>query len=181
MFVDYYSVLEIEPTAAIEEIKSGFKREALKWHPDRNLGVDTTQKMQLINEAYLILKDTEARNKFDYQYQRFKQYQREKEQTNRQQHYQKHQENKEQQYKKERTEKTNTKTDFDIDDEVLKKWMSNARRQAEELSKQTIEGLKGMTKAGVHEGAKAMGSVFVYQIILSLIVPIFIILSKSCN
>ena len=61
MFIDYYEVLEIKSTASIEEVKAAFKMQALKWHPDRNLGVDTTLRMQLINEAYLILKDVEAR------------------------------------------------------------------------------------------------------------------------
>jgi hypothetical protein len=59
--------------------------------------------------------------------------------------------------------------------------MANAKRQAVELAKQTIEDLKGMTKAGVKEGAKAMGGAFVSQIILSIIILIIIGISKSCN
>ena len=42
MFVDYYAVLEIEITATSEEIKAAFKKQALKWHPDKNQGKDTT-------------------------------------------------------------------------------------------------------------------------------------------
>lgn len=74
MFVDYYSVLEIDEGATLDEIKIAFRKQAIKWHPDRNQGKDTTVKMQLINEAYLILKDTEARDRFDTEYQRFKAY-----------------------------------------------------------------------------------------------------------
>ena len=59
--------------------------------------------------------------------------------------------------------------------------MSNARRQAVDLAKRTIEELKGMTKTGVKEGAKAMGNAFVYQIILSITIIIIIALCKSCN
>ncbi|MBX2893552.1 MAG: DnaJ domain-containing protein [Saprospiraceae bacterium] len=51
MFKDYYAILEIGNDATSEEIKSAFKKQALNWHPDRNPGVDTTSKMQVINEA----------------------------------------------------------------------------------------------------------------------------------
>ena len=68
MFRDYYAILEIKQNANQEEIKAAFKRQALKWHPDRNQGTDTTSKMQAINEAKLILLDTEARMKYDIEY-----------------------------------------------------------------------------------------------------------------
>ena len=63
MFKNCYSILNISENASMNEIKSAFKKESLKWHPDRNLDKDTTSIMQDINEAYLILKDNEARNK----------------------------------------------------------------------------------------------------------------------
>ena len=61
MFIDYYELLEIDSSASPVDIKSAFKKQALKWHPDKNPGIDTTEMMQRINEAYLILKDEEAR------------------------------------------------------------------------------------------------------------------------
>jgi DnaJ-class molecular chaperone len=43
--VDYYAILNINSTASKKEIKEAFKREALKWHPDRNNSSDATKKM----------------------------------------------------------------------------------------------------------------------------------------
>ena len=54
---DAYKVLEIEPTATDEEVRSAYRRLAVKHHPDKvaNLGEDirqaATEKLQKINEA----------------------------------------------------------------------------------------------------------------------------------
>lgn len=188
MFVDYYALFEIPETSTAEEIKSAFKKQALKWHPDRNPGIDTTEKMQLLNEAKLILLDDQAKEKYDHQYRKFKQFEEAKKQRTQQQSTtQQHstQEKTRQEEPKQKTnkpfEQTYTHTDFDVDDEVLKRWTNNAKKQAVNLAKQTIEELKGMTKAGIKEGAKTMGNALVYQIILSVIIMAIIALSKSCN
>ena len=60
MFRDYYAILVISQSASRVEIKSAYKKQAIKWHPDKNQGVDTTQRMQEINEAYLILNDVSS-------------------------------------------------------------------------------------------------------------------------
>ena len=76
MFVDYYAILEISFDATQLEIKAAYKKQALKWHPDRNIGLDTTLRMQQINEAHLILKDAEGRERYDKEYKRYKEHQR---------------------------------------------------------------------------------------------------------
>ena len=36
--LDYYSLLEVEPTANVAEVRAAFRRFALKYHPDRHAG-----------------------------------------------------------------------------------------------------------------------------------------------
>lgn len=36
--LDYYSLLEVEPTASVAEVRAAFRRFALKYHPDRHAG-----------------------------------------------------------------------------------------------------------------------------------------------
>ena len=57
-----YKALELEPSATIDDIKKGYRRMAMKYHPDKvaNLGDDikksATEKFRSVNEAYEQLK-----------------------------------------------------------------------------------------------------------------------------
>lgn len=186
MFVDYYAILEISETATFEEIKSAFRQQAIKWHPDRNHGKDTTKKMQLINEAYLILKDTEARNRYDTEYQQFKAFKRATEPKPEQPKYQhEQQEKKSRQEEKQKPQPEREPkfeyAEYSAKDDVLKRWMDNAKRQAVDLAKQTIKDFAGMVAVGAKEGAKAAGKMLIFQIALAVIFLMIFGLSKSCN
>jgi molecular chaperone DnaJ len=62
----YYEVLEVERGAADGELKTAFRKLAMKWHPDRNPGdKDCEHKFKEINEAYEILKDPDKRAAYD--------------------------------------------------------------------------------------------------------------------
>lgn len=74
MFKDYYLILEISPYSSVEEIKIAYRSMSIKWHPDKNEGRDVTSKMQDINEAYAILKDTMKRKRYDEEYIKYKRY-----------------------------------------------------------------------------------------------------------
>lgn len=51
--MDYFAVLEIKPGASEKEIKSAFRRLALKWHPDKNPNNEfAAEQFRKINEAY---------------------------------------------------------------------------------------------------------------------------------
>ena len=65
MFKDYYQILGVSPTASKQEIKQAYRMMSLKWHPDKNPGVDVTSMMQDINEAYKILNDDLCRARYD--------------------------------------------------------------------------------------------------------------------
>lgn len=169
MFIDYYIILEVSTTASQEEIKAAFKTQALKWHPDRNIGIDTTLKMQEINEAYLILKDPEARERYNIEYQLYKQYQR--------QQQQKHSGNQQQ---SEQKETTYDYSEYKVNDDILKKWMDNAKKQAVELAKQTIEDLKGMVHVGAKAAVKEAGNMIVVQIVIGIVFLVIVALVKAC-
>ena len=71
-FIDYYAVLGISRQASTKEINTAFKKQSLKWHPDRNRAIDATKKMQGINEAKRILSSKVLRDKYNREYLRFK-------------------------------------------------------------------------------------------------------------
>ena len=62
----YYDVLEVERTAGDGELKSAFRKLAMKWHPDRNPGDKNSEvRFKEINEAYEVLKDPDKRAAYD--------------------------------------------------------------------------------------------------------------------
>lgn len=62
---DYYEVLGVAKTASEDEIKSAYRKLALKYHPDRNKEPGAEARFKEINEAYQILSDKSKREKYD--------------------------------------------------------------------------------------------------------------------
>lgn len=107
MIPNYYSILGVPHTSTKKEIKKAYRKLALKTHPDQNKRSDAKEKFIEINEAYLILSDTDARKRYDIEYLRC--------------------------YHK---ESNNTDSNFrgGFRDENLNNWAENAKRQAKKYA-----------------------------------------------
>ncbi|MEE3927997.1 molecular chaperone DnaJ [Mycoplasmopsis ciconiae] len=62
---DYYEVLGIKKDATESEIKSAYRKLAMKYHPDKLKDGSSDEKMRELNEAYEVLKDSEKRKMYD--------------------------------------------------------------------------------------------------------------------
>src|ERR1044072_9882626 len=63
---DYYEVLGVTRTASDTEIKSAYRRLAIRFHPDKNPGdASAEEKFKEAAEAYAVLSDTEQRHRYD--------------------------------------------------------------------------------------------------------------------
>lgn len=64
---NYYDILGVTYKATSDEITAAKNKLAKKYHPDVNMqkGIDTTEKMQEVLEAYSVLSDQEKRAEYD--------------------------------------------------------------------------------------------------------------------
>lgn len=63
---DFYEVLEVSKNASTDEIKKAYRKQALKFHPDRNPGDKSAEdKFKEAAEAYEILSDPQKKARYD--------------------------------------------------------------------------------------------------------------------
>ena len=156
MFKDYYKVLGISKTSTEEEIIQAYRKLAKKYHPDVNQNRDTTEIMQDINEAKLMLLDKEARNLYDKEYDIFYNI------TNNfnSNHDNSESSNNNYQYKK---------YEYNISNETLKKWIRNAQLQAKDMVSLSLTEILELTTNAKNEALSAMSPYIFLIVILSII------------
>jgi DnaJ family protein C protein 7 len=67
---DLYKILEVPKTADEDEIKKAYKKQALKWHPDKHSSseearLQAEKTFKDVSEAYSILSDSTKRQRYD--------------------------------------------------------------------------------------------------------------------
>ncbi|XP_043110290.1 dnaJ homolog subfamily B member 4 [Puntigrus tetrazona] len=62
---DYYKILGIAKGASDDDIKKAYRKQALKWHPDKNKTANAEEKFKEVAEAYEVLSDPKKREIYD--------------------------------------------------------------------------------------------------------------------
>ena len=62
---DYYKVLGIAKDASEDEVKKAYRKQALRYHPDKNKSPGSEDRFKEIAEAYDVLSDAKKKEVYD--------------------------------------------------------------------------------------------------------------------
>lgn len=145
-FTDYYTVLEIPPDSSQDEIKKAYRLLVKKYHPDLHPdNKDATAEMQLINEAYLIISDAEAKALYDIEYKR---YDASRQRQSRPEHERK---------------------EYHYHSDILSDWIAKAQRQAKDITDQAVKDTGGIIREAGNGFVQGLGRAIMWIIVLSFI------------
>jgi DnaJ-class molecular chaperone len=63
--MNYYEILGVAKNASDQEIKAAYRRQALKWHPDRNKSAGANEKFKEVTKAFEVLSDSKKKEMYD--------------------------------------------------------------------------------------------------------------------
>jgi len=153
-FIDYYEILGIGLNGDASEIKAAYRKLVKKSHPDLHPNnPEATTKMQLINEAYLILSDTEWTRFYSYEKN----------------------ENKADETADSKSRNSNT-DDFQFEDEKLSSWIDLAKKQARDITQQAVKDAGGILKGAGYAAAMSIPRLLIYIVIVNILFLLF-----KCN
>lgn len=180
MYEDYYFILELSYTATQSDIKKSYRRLAKKWHPDVNSSENATARMQSIVRAYLILKDNEARERYDKIHEfYFRQQDNESEEEKNNESFKPKAAGKQQQQSENDIPKRNYQSKTSVQhDPILNEWILKAKQQAKEFVFQSIQDAKGIATSGCKYTAYAIGITIAIFIAVLIIIFVWAIFKK---
>lgn len=161
MFKDYYKILNITCPSSADEIKKAYREQAMRWHPDRNPGRDTTAKMQDVVEAYYVLGNAARKIRYDAEYELYM-----AAHTKRASEHSQH----------------SASSDYQAHNPNLRQDMSDAQREAAQYVREFFQSLKqnGQVAAkGAWEELKKWLAILLVFIILGLLVSLCV--GRSVN
>jgi curved DNA-binding protein CbpA len=161
-FIDYYSVLGVLNTASTNELKIAYRSLVKKYHPDINHSSDATTKMQLLNEAYLILSDPEAKTIYDVEWIRY--------------HETKGGESQTKQSPPDTEGEGSHGRSYQFQSDLLRDWIEKAQKQAKDITAQAVKDTGGIVKAAGKGAVSGIIQVLGYFVIINII----FLFVKSC-
>ena len=65
-FTTHYAVLNLPRSATLADVKTAYRKSALKWHPDKNDdSKESHEKYAQVSAAYEVLADAKLRKQYD--------------------------------------------------------------------------------------------------------------------